>query len=167
VNAKRMINSLLYLMIAVLVVRNGLIFFGNSELEGQRLEDLILNQVGGEGMGRRLYSFKPPIAIFFWSLSCPPCLFELGRIQSAINNEEVNPQSILAVNVSDSPETIALQMAKRKWNFPVFIDSSNGLSKQLKVQATPTVAYIDSEFKVSTVNTGVSPLLINRLSKMK
>ncbi len=165
-NSKKMINSLLYLMVVILVIKNGMIFFSNSKNEGMVVENVKLLKVGKPAVEINLSEIKPPCALFFWSLSCPPCIFELNRIERAIEAKEILPSKVVAINISDSPEDIVMGMAKNGWTFPVYLDVTKALIKKLNVQATPTVIYLDKDSKISTVSTGVSPLAIYRLKKM-
>ena len=101
--------------------------------------------------------------LIFWATWCGPCGVELSRIQNLIDKNQIKKESVLAVSIGESAQTVQAYVDQKKYTFPVAIDS-NGLVAQLyEVNGTPTVFLVDENKKIHWITTGLSPSLELRL----
>lgn len=110
--------------------------------------------------------FPPPknkSVLIFWASWCGPCTIELNRINQAIEKNEISAKNIYAVNLGESEEAVNKVIGDRKFKMAVVIDKNNELANLLKVQGTPTIAFIDKTQTVTWLSSGISPTLIFRI----
>lgn len=101
--------------------------------------------------------------LVFWASWCGPCTIELGRIQKAIEQQEISPIHIYAINTGESQAVINKVINERKFKIPIVVDEFGILSRLFNVTATPTIIFIDESGKVDWISSGLSPSLIYRI----
>ncbi len=101
--------------------------------------------------------------LVFWATWCGPCSVELGRIQSLIDKNKIDKNSILAISIGESRETVRNYVTQKKYTFPVAIDFDGALASLYEVNGTPTVFLIDENKNIQWMTVGLSPSLELRL----
>jgi thiol-disulfide isomerase/thioredoxin len=101
--------------------------------------------------------------VIFWATWCGPCSVELNRINNAIIKKEIDPRYVYAVNMGEDPDLVKRELSKRKYKFQSYYESKGDLISQLKVEVTPTVAFIDERKTLRWLSSGISPSLIYRI----
>lgn len=99
-------------------------------------------------------------ALLFWSTTCPPCLLEMSRLRSSVQEKSLSGEKIFAVNPYESEQAIGKFLKKN--DYPFRFVKIPGLARELDVSATPTTAWFDQD-KLIYQKTGVSLTGIFRL----
>lgn len=138
------------------VLIRGPSLFEQFQLEGKKLNPIIID-------GKL---FPPPgvkSVLIFWASWCGPCTIELDRIHRALLKNEISAGHIYAVNLGESKDVVDKVIAKRKFKIPVVRDEFGELANRIKVQGTPTIAFIDKTGTINWLSSGISPTLIYRI----
>ncbi len=101
--------------------------------------------------------------LVFWATWCGPCSVELGRIQSLVDQNKIDKNSILAISIGESRETVQGHVTEKKYTFPVAIDIDGALASLYEVNGTPTVFLVDENKNIHWMTVGLSPSLELRL----
>ena len=92
--------------------------------------------------------------INFWGGWCPYCVHELPDLVKLYNQYHQRRVEILAVNVGDSPNQVALLVKENQMTFPVLIDKSNTVSDAYQITGFPTTFIIDQQGKIRVIIIG-------------
>lgn len=91
----------------------------------QKVEDLVLNNSVGQTLS--LKDFRGKVVILhFWSINCPACRMEEPLLEQLKRSFGPSGLEILAVNLVDSPQTIANHLGHNRPPFPVLFDGGRG-----------------------------------------
>ena len=101
--------------------------------------------------------------LVFWATWCGPCSVELGRIQSLVDKNKIDKNSILAISIGESREVVQGHVTQKKYTFPVAIDIDGALASLYEVNGTPTVFLVDENKNIQWMTVGLSPSLELRL----
>ena len=101
--------------------------------------------------------------LVFWATWCGPCSVELGRIQNLVDKNKIDKNSILAISIGESRETVQNHVTQKKYTFPVAIDTDGALASLYEVNGTPTVFLVDENKNIQWMTVGMSPSLELRL----
>ncbi len=126
--------------------------------QGTRVNPIVFN-------GQLFPAPNAKSVLVFWASWCGPCTIELGRIQKAIEQHEISPIHIYAINTGESQAVINKVINERKFKIPIIVDESGALSKLFNVNATPTIVFIDESGEINWITSGLSPSLIYRIKK--
>jgi thiol-disulfide isomerase/thioredoxin len=85
------------------------------------------------------------VLVNFWASWCPPCVREMPSMQRLKEKLAGKPFSILAVNMSESDESVHAFLSKMKMDFPVLMDRDGAVLKSWKVFVFPTSFVLDAE----------------------
>lgn len=96
---------------------------------------------------------KDKAIAIFWATWCAPCKLEMARLKSSVEDGEIPEGAIVAINPFESSGIVRDFLKNNAYPFS-FIDAPN-VTRQLKVSATPTTAFIESG-KVTSLSTGLS-----------
>ncbi len=110
-----------------------------------------------------LYSQKK-VALIFWASWCGPCEIELKRINKMILDKKIRPENILAIAGLEDQKNLFETVQKNNYQFTVGLDFDESAAKFFKVQATPTIVFVDEKHSVQWMTSGLSPTLEYRLS---
>lgn len=101
--------------------------------------------------------------LVFWATWCGPCGIELGRIQNMIDKNQIKKESVLAISIGESPQTVRSYVENKKYTFPVAIDLDGAVASLYEVNGTPTVFLVSENKEIHWMTTGLSPSLELRL----
>lgn len=101
--------------------------------------------------------------MIFWATWCGPCTLELKRINNAVINKEIDPRYIYAVNMGEETTLVNAEFAKRQYKFQSYYDFDKNLARQLQIEVTPTVLFIDEKQTLKWISSGISPTLVYRI----
>ncbi len=95
-----------------------------------------------------------PVFINFWASWCFFCLTEMPAIQrvSEAYGEEV---VVLGVNVSDTPEEIAIYASNNAIHYPLPMDTAGAVREAYGARQMPTSIFVDERGVISSVVYGV------------
>jgi thiol-disulfide isomerase/thioredoxin len=115
--------------------------------------DFDLPALTGPAISLSQFSGKP-VLINFWASWCPPCRSELPALQAAF--EQYGHQiGFIAVDVKESPETVAAFVQEMGLTFPVALDTAGQVSNELyQVRGIPTTIFVDAQGVVSARHVG-------------
>jgi cytochrome c biogenesis protein CcmG/thiol:disulfide interchange protein DsbE len=168
---KKDLNYTIYFILAAVVILKLPNITSNFKLEGKQVTMSFINEVTPSTVESDLKALngfiypvkgKKSIAIF-WASWCTPCSLELKRINSAIEKNEIPKDQIFAISIDSDFNALKKAIIDRQYLFKTYFDRSGNLSRNLNVQATPTIAFIDGEQKIKWITTGVSPTLIEKI----
>lgn len=101
--------------------------------------------------------------LVFWATWCGPCGVELSRIQNLIDQNKIKKDSVLAISIGESPQTVKSFVEEKKYTFPVAIDLDSAVASLYEVKGTPTVFLVNENKSIHWVTVGLSPSLELRL----
>ena len=151
----RLSSLVLIIVLVVLIFQRFPTIYKNFQSENQKIPNLTLTN-----LKQQTLSFKGNKTILvFWATWCPPCKIELTRINELITEKKIPAQSVVAVSMGESPQTVEAFLQKNPYLFNVVLDEKNQLAETFQVNVTPTLLFIDEDLNVDWRTTGVSPLL--------
>lgn len=108
------------------------------------------------------------VLLNFWATWCGPCQVEMPEMQYASKVYEKEDLVILAINRSETPETIRPFAAKFGITFPIVVNSNNDIGEAYGVRGLPTSYFINSDGTVNYIQIGVvsTELIETRLEEM-
>jgi peroxiredoxin len=83
-----------------------------------------------------------PVIINFWATWCPPCRAEMPDLQQVYEKNEDDGLVILAINQSESPNTVEDFADEYDLTFTIMIDNFQ-VSDTYEVMAYPSTYFID------------------------
>lgn len=134
---------------------------------GFRAPDFTLATLGGETVTLSDLQGQA-VLINFWATWCPPCRAELPAIQAAYERYADQGLVVLAVDMAESPQTVAAFAQRFGLSFPIPLDRDGQVANQYRVRAIPTSFFVDREGVVRSVFTGPmnGPLIEDRLTRV-
>lgn len=134
---------------------------------GFRAPDFTLATLDGETMTLSDLQGKA-VLINFWATWCPPCRAELPAIQATYERYADQGFVVLAVDMAESPQTVATFAQQFGLSFPIPLDQDGQVAARYRVRAIPTSFFVDREQVVRSVFTGPmnGPLIEDRLSQI-
>jgi cytochrome c biogenesis protein CcmG/thiol:disulfide interchange protein DsbE len=161
---KRAVNLTMWFILAAAIILKLPNIMSNFKLEGQNISPLKFTKI--ENVLSSDFYFPMPLKksiAIVWATWCAPCSIELYRINEAIKAGEINKEQVFAISIDDNVEAIKKVVNEKKYLFNILWDKEKLVQSTLKIDATPTVLFIDQENKLKWVTTGVSPLLNQKL----
>ncbi|MBZ5534649.1 MAG: TlpA family protein disulfide reductase [Acidobacteriia bacterium] len=163
-----------YLSIALLVLFLGLSiglqykirFPQSARLRESGLEnmskapDFYLQDLAGKTVS--LEGFRGKVVILsFWATWCGPCRSEFNELKTWAQDKKtqggLSDLELIAVDLDEEPETVAVFVQKNKLPFIVLLDHGGAVAKQYRVEAIPSLFVIDSSGQVRHFQEGYSP----------
>jgi thiol-disulfide isomerase/thioredoxin len=93
----------------------------------------------------RLSDFSGKVIMLnLWATWCPPCRAEMPSIEKLYNEYKNKDLSIIAVSQGENFDTVK-NFVKGSYNFPIYIDLYNEISKYYSSGSIPTTYLIDKE----------------------
>jgi thiol-disulfide isomerase/thioredoxin len=102
-----------------------------------------------------------PRIVVFWATWCAPCTFELARLKSAVEDQEIDGRHIAAISIDEKLSDVTSVFKERQYPFAVHWDPK--LAQHLRVNLTPTVLFLDEQKVVVSARAGIQPFLIGNI----
>jgi thiol-disulfide isomerase/thioredoxin len=108
------------------------------------------------------------VLINFWATWCGPCQVEMPEMEYASHAYEKDDLVILAINRSETPETIRPFAASFGITFPIVVNTSNDIGEAYGIRGLPTSYFINGDGTVNYIQIGVVSidLIETRLEEM-
>ncbi|MBS1160738.1 MAG: cytochrome biosis protein [Proteobacteria bacterium] len=84
-----------------------------------------------------------PLAIVFWSASCPPCVRELQEIER-LYQRTAKPLQVVAIHVGQDKSTAATLASRLALGFPVLLDEDGAIARRYGLVGLPTTYFVDA-----------------------
>jgi cytochrome c biogenesis protein CcmG, thiol:disulfide interchange protein DsbE len=136
-------------------------FLNHTKSEGQTISQFDIESIDGKIVDS--LKLKKPLVVVFWATWCIPCQVELARLNHLINDQKIEADSVLAISIREERQTVEKEIKDRDYKFPVALDQDGHISQLFKVNATPTILFIDHKNKIDWMTTGLSPSLEFRI----
>lgn len=119
---------------------------------GQAAPDFALTDIDGNQV--RLSSLRgKPVMLNFWSISCPPCRYEMPEIEAAYQKYR-GQAAFIGIAPSDSAADVREFVRVRGYSWTFVTDLTSAVSFDYQVMYFPTTYFIDADGKVSSVIVG-------------
>jgi len=103
----------------------------------------------------RLSDHKGKVVLLsFWMTGCPACHMEMPVLQTIYDEYKERDVAFITVNVGESRRTVEEYIAKRKYTFPVALDTDGRVMALYKVEGFPTVILIGKDGVIREVYPG-------------
>ena len=135
-------------------------FIGGGTLpEGAAAPAFSLPRAGGAGGRVELAQLRGKVVVVdFWSTTCPPCLAEMGELETL--RRRMGPRGVEVVGVCAGGEPVgevARFVRERRVPYPVAVDVSGATTAAYRVSTLPTLYVIDAAGRVRAGHTGFWP----------
>ncbi|AZZ36046.1 hypothetical protein CIK05_04320 [Bdellovibrio sp. qaytius] len=158
----KIINGLLAIGIIYLIVLKAPSIWSQFKSEGTVVSDFqVMTNSGSEFYTQTMTSKK---VLVFWATWCPPCKFELSRINDLVREKSISADSVLAIAMDQDQQTVDRVVAERGYQFVIGYDPTGQVASHFKVSGTPTIVFLNSDKTIHWMTTGLSPLLKFRLN---
>jgi thiol-disulfide isomerase/thioredoxin len=98
------------------------------------------------------------VMVNFWATWCPPCRSEMPTIQAAYKTYRDQGFTVLAVNASETPNTIQPFVQQMGLTFPIVLDQNEAIQRQFGIDGFPTSLFIDPNGVLYATHNGpISP----------
>ncbi len=164
------ISNIIFVLVMIVV---GYRFVQNSnklkQIENRVLEPVKLLHYNPNNTNSNIVTFgldtPAPAILIFWSVNCLPCQIELARYNMELQDKKLNPDEVMFINIGDSLKEIRKFLARKKYYFNVYQDSTHDLARQINLMVTPTTLYINETLKVINAYSGLHPFAISDAEK--
>ncbi|MCO4792843.1 MAG: redoxin domain-containing protein [Bacteriovoracaceae bacterium] len=102
--------------------------------------------------------------VMFWASWCGPCILEMERFKSSVEEKRIPAKNILALNPFETPDIIKKFLVKNDYPFQ-FLGDGGRLARKFEVRVTPTTLLIENGV-AETVSSGVSPLGVSKAESL-
>lgn len=119
---------------------------------GQTAPDFTLTDVNGVTVSLGALRGKP-VMLNFWSISCPPCRYEMPEIE-AVFQKYRGQASFIGIAPADTPGEVREFVRARGYNWTFVTDPAAEVSFAYQVMYLPTTYFLDAGGKVSSVIVG-------------
>ncbi|MEW6141742.1 MAG: TlpA disulfide reductase family protein [Chloroflexota bacterium] len=119
---------------------------------GQTAPDFTLTDVNGAQV--KLSSLRgKPVMLNFWSISCPPCRYEMPEIEAAYQKYR-GQAAFIGITPADSAADVREFVRARGYSWTFVADPTSEVSLAYQVMYFPTTYFIDADGKVSSAIVG-------------
>jgi len=126
---------------------------------GDEAPPLKLARLDGTEMDlARIAGENKVVLVNFWATWCQPCRIEMPQLEKLYEEYHSQGFEILAISAEDAA-TIEGFLEEHPYTFPILVDPGGAIAELYGVSALPTTVLIDSEGKIISTRTGVSPIL--------
>lgn len=134
---------------------------GHYKIEGTPLKNYTLTNLDGTLV--LLPKTNKKNVFVFWATWCGPCSIELSRINKLIEAKIISPNDVYAINMGEDISLVFRTTKEKGYLFNTVIDQKGLLTRDLKIEATPSIVFIDHNQTIIWISSGISPTLIYRL----
>lgn len=85
------------------------------------------------------------IALYFWDSRCGTCIQQFPFIDTYYQNNKNKDFTLLSINIDEDLPTATRFLKKRKFNYPVLLDTFNQTSRLYSVSDLPTLFLINKD----------------------
>lgn len=125
----------------------------NGSQDGGQARDFTLKSIDGADIG--LSDLRGSgVIIAFWATWCNYCREELSLVADVYHELHDAGLEVLAVNVSDRPESVLALVSELRLPYPVLMDPDGIVADLYRVRGLPTTVFVDPEGVVQRVQLG-------------
>jgi peroxiredoxin len=125
-----------------------------SPLIGKAAADFTLDGLGTTD-SLRLSNYKGKVVLLsFWMTECPACDVEMPVLQVIYDEYKKRDAVVITINTLEDRRTVEEYIAKRKYTFPVALDTDGKVMALYKVEGFPTVILIGKDGTIRKVYPG-------------
>jgi len=88
------------------------------------------------------------VLLVFWASWCPPCRTEMASLQRLHDNSAVQNLKILAVNVGETEEQVALFADRQQLSFSILLDAVSDVQQSYGVYQLPLAFLVDDQGRI-------------------
>jgi len=119
---------------------------------GQAAPDFTLSDVNGDQV--RLSSLRGrPVMLNFWSISCPPCRYEMPEIE-AVYQKYRGQAVFIGIAPADTAAEVRDFVTARGYTWTFVTDPGGAVSFDYQVMYFPTTYFLDAGGRVSSIIVG-------------
>ena len=89
-----------------------------------------------------------PVVVRFWADWCPYCRKEMKLIEAVYQRHKGSGLTVLAVNVSQDPDTVRKFMDSLEVSYPALLDEKSEVARTYGVVALPTTVFVGRDGRV-------------------
>ncbi|MFT5857778.1 MAG: peroxiredoxin [Verrucomicrobiales bacterium] len=136
-----------------------------SSLVGEPAPDFELARLDGDPFKLRDSLGKEVVVLDFWATWCGPCIKALPDVMAAVNEFNGKGVRLIAVNQQEAANEIGQFLKAKGWDLDVVLDDNrhSPVARKFGVTGIPTTFVIGKDGKVSTMHSGYSPGLREKL----
>lgn len=160
----RTLTNIVLLYLAVNVAYN---FYrqykAGEDLSGRNVSQLSFKNMQGKTV--RFSDISGPKVIAFWATWCGPCTLELSRLNDLVKENKIPKDKLFPISIGEEQEIVAAAAKERDYVMDTYWDEPGSTQKHVPVIATPTIVYIDANQKITDVDTGINPMLSQKVQR--
>ena len=100
----------------------------------------------------------------FWATWCGPCKVQMSRFKSAVEDDDIQPSEIIAVNLNEPLDVVQRFQDENKYPFHIVLSSNKNAWEHFNVRATPSMAFVNETGEIEYFTAGIS-FLANQRAK--
>ena len=85
------------------------------------------------------------VIINFWATWCIPCRVEMQELQSLYSDTQMQNVEILAINMGENPETIAVWQTQYDFSYPLLTDTNGEIAELYHLRGQPSTYIVDRD----------------------
>ncbi len=132
-----------------------------ENLSGKDLSKMVFKDLNGKT--HHLKEKPGPKVLAFWATWCGPCTIELSRLDDLVREKKIPKENVFPISIGEEKEIVAATARERDYQMNIYWDELGDTQNYVPVVATPTMVYVDANHKVSEVDTGINPLLSQKV----
>ncbi len=119
--------------------------------------DFSLSLQGADGKVISLQELKGKVIFMnFWATWCPPCIAEMPSIQKLYEQSDPKNTAFVMISVDEDPEKVKKFIKRKKYTFPVYTLTAQGVPVQYASQSIPITFVISADGKVVLRHAGMA-----------
>lgn len=132
-----------------------------EDLSGRDLSRLVFKDM--KGKTHHLKDKSGPKLLAFWATWCGPCTIELSRLDDLVREKKIPKENVFPISIGEEQEIVAATARERDYQMNVYWDELGDTQNYVPILATPTMVYVDANHKITEVDTGINPLLSQKV----
>lgn len=161
-NPKRLVNIIFIAILAWAFYMRAPAVINHFKSQDQNAPDFTVTKIDNSIF--KLNEYPKNLVVVFWATWCGPCEVELKRINKLISDKKIQPDDVLAISSAEDPTLVKETVKRKNYLFNVAVDPDSSVSKKFNITATPTVIFIDKNYVINWMTSGISPTLDYRIT---